>query len=84
MTHPKGSRAPPDRRECYRSYQRRRASVIGHIKDEEVWAKEYIDFQDALSNLGQFLDVEYNHHRIHSALDYLTPAEFEARHEEQE
>ncbi len=59
-------------------------SVIGHIKDEEVWTKEYIDFQDALSNLGHFLDVEYNHYRIHSALDYLTPAEFEARYEEQE
>ncbi len=59
-------------------------SVIGHIKDEEVWTKEYIDFQDALSNLGHFLDVEYNHCRIHSSLDYPTPAEFEARYEEQE
>ena len=59
-------------------------SVIGHIKDEEVWTKEYIDFQDALSNLGHFLDVEYNHCRIHSSLDYMTPAEFEARYEEQE
>ena len=58
-------------------------SVIGHIKDEEIWLKEYIDFEDAFTNLSYFLDVEYNHIRIHSALDYLTPAEFEAQYEAQ-
>ena len=47
-------------------------SVIGHVKDEEVWIKEYIDFQDAYSNLSYFLDVFYNHERIHSSLGYIT------------
>ena len=56
-------------------------SAIGHLKDEEVWTKEYIDFQDAFSNLSYFLDVSYNHERIHSSLNYLTPAEFEAQYE---
>jgi putative transposase len=55
-------------------------SAIGHLKDEEVWTKEYVDFQDAYMNLSYFLDVFYNHERIHSSLNYMTPAEFEAQH----
>jgi transposase InsO family protein len=47
------------------------------IKEEEVDLSEYLDYADALRQLGQFLDAVYNHKRIHSALGYLTPAEFE-------
>jgi putative transposase len=42
--------------------------------------KEYIDFQDAFSNLNYFLDVFYNYERIHSSLGYLIPAEFDAQY----
>jgi len=38
---------------------------------------EYLDFADALRQLGRFLDEVYNRKRIHSALGYLTPEEFE-------
>ncbi len=48
------------------------------IKEEEVDLSEYQDYADARRQLGRFLDDVYMHKRIHSALGYLTPAEFEA------
>ncbi len=48
------------------------------IKEEEVELSDYQDYDDALRQLGRFLDDVYNVKRIHSALGYLTPAEFEA------
>jgi transposase InsO family protein len=47
------------------------------IKEEEVDLSEYRDYGDAHRQLGRFLDDVYNRKRIHSALGYLTPAEFE-------
>jgi transposase InsO family protein len=48
------------------------------IKEEEVDLSEYADFHDAYRRIGSFLDDVYTRKRIHSALGYLTPAEFEA------
>jgi len=47
------------------------------IKEEEVDLSEYHDFADAQQQMTRFLDDVYNVKRIHSALDYLTPSEFE-------
>ena len=47
------------------------------FKEEEVQLTEYHDYADARRQLGRFLDRVYNRKRIHSALGYLTPAEFE-------
>jgi putative transposase len=52
--------------------------VIRTIKEEEIDLAEYRDFTDALAQIGQFIDDVYRTKRIHSALGYLTPAEFEA------
>ena len=54
------------------------------IKEEEVALSDYDGYADARCQIGTFLDGVYRHKRIHSALGYLTPAEFERRwHEEQ-
>ena len=47
------------------------------LKDEHVDYADYADFQDARHQIAHWLQVEYNTQRIHSALDYATPAEFE-------
>lgn len=48
------------------------------IKEEEVDLSDYRDIADARAQIGHFLEDVYQTKRIHSALDYLTPAEFEA------
>jgi putative transposase len=49
------------------------------IKEEEVDLSDYEDYTDALGQLRRFLNDVYMHKRIHSALGYLTPFEFEER-----
>lgn len=51
---------------------------IRTLKEEHIDYSDYRDFSDALPQLSHWLEVEYMTERIHSALDYLTPAEFEA------
>lgn len=51
--------------------------LIRTIKEEEVYLSDYQDFADALRQIARFLDDVYNVKRIHSALGYLTPREFE-------
>ena len=48
------------------------------IKEEEVELSEYNDLDDAHAQIGRFLEDVYMTKRIHSALGYVTPAEFEA------
>ena len=53
--------------------------LIRTIKEEEVALTEYEDYHDAYRQIGRFLGEVYQRKRIHSALGYLTPAEFEDR-----
>lgn len=47
------------------------------FKEEHIDYTEYNDFADAFEQISFWLEVEYMTKRIHSALDYLTPVEFE-------
>ena len=47
------------------------------LKCEEVYRTEYRDQADARLRIGQFLERVYNEKRLHSALDYRSPVEFE-------
>jgi putative transposase len=52
-------------------------SFMKTLKCDEVYRNEYRDFDDARRGIGQFLDVVYNQYRLHSALGYRPPADFE-------
>jgi putative transposase len=55
-------------------------SFMKTLKYEEVFRNEYRDVAEARSSIAKFLEKVYNHKRLHSALGYLPPAEFEAQH----
>jgi putative transposase len=48
------------------------------FKEEHVDYSDYRDFEDARQQIGYWIEEVYMKQRSHSALDYLTPAEFEA------
>jgi transposase InsO family protein len=53
-------------------------SFMKTLKYEEVHRNEYRDLAEARCEIGAFLDKVYNQKRLHSALGYMPPAEFEA------
>jgi len=46
-------------------------------KQEEVYRNEYRDFNEFHASIREFMELVYNPKRLHSALGYLPPAEFE-------
>lgn len=54
-------------------------SFIKTLKYEEVLRNEYRDLAEARASIHRFLEKVYNQKRLHSALDYVPPAEFEAQ-----
>ncbi|MBO0718998.1 MAG: IS3 family transposase [Rhizobiales bacterium] len=52
-------------------------SFMRTLKREEVDATAYRDEADMRRRIGQFIEDSYNRQRLHSALNYLAPVEFE-------
>ena len=52
-------------------------SFIKTLKYEEVYRTEYHNLQEAKASMGEFLEKIYNQERLHSALGYRPPLEFE-------
>jgi transposase InsO family protein len=53
-------------------------SFMKTLKQEEVDGGDYRDCRQARKAIGHFLERTYNRQRLHSALDYRPPVEFEA------
>jgi len=53
-------------------------SFMKTLKTEEVNGKAYANIEDARRQIGAFIDTIYNRQRLHSALGYKPPVEFEA------
>ncbi|MBU0692628.1 DDE-type integrase/transposase/recombinase, partial [bacterium] len=54
-------------------------SFMATLKKEEVYLSNYDTFEEAQVRLPYFINQVYNRQRLHSALGYLSPVDFELK-----
>ena len=52
-------------------------SFMKTLKREEIYANKYDDLEHLRANIEEFIEEYYNRQRLHSALGYRSPEEFE-------
>jgi len=52
-------------------------SFMKTLKREEIYANRYDDLEHLRTNIEEFIEQYYNRQRLHSALGYRSPEEFE-------
>ena len=55
-------------------------SFMKTLKREEIYANTYVDLEHLRTNIELFIEQYYNRCRLHSALGYKSPDEFEQQH----
>ena len=56
-------------------------SFIKTLKREEIYANKYDNLEHLRGNIEEFIEQYYNRQRLHSALGYRSPEEFERQSE---
>jgi transposase InsO family protein len=56
-------------------------SFMKTLKREEIYANKYDDLEHLRANIEEFIEEYYNRQRLHSALGYRPPEEFEQQAE---
>jgi putative transposase len=58
-------------------------SFMKTLKREEIYANKYDDLENLRAHIEEFIEEYYNRQRLHSALGYRSPEEFEQKTESQ-
>ena len=57
-------------------------SFMKTLKQEEIYANDYRDLEHLIESVEEFIEHYYNRCRLHSALGYRPPEEFEKESEQ--